>query len=132
MKEFALALIIVFSFQAMPDKLLADSFVYDSHGKRDPFLPPAQSAENRVEESAPPGEVIDTRELEEWFGRNLGGIIWDRQTPYALLGDDIVGVGDERKGCTIIEIRPDSIVFQYKTKKVEVPIRESLEEGEGH
>lgn len=97
---------------------------YDSHGKRNPFLPPSQAVSSRT------AAAVDTGSLEKWFSKSLGGILWDTQEPHALLGDKIISVGDEVRGCTIREIRPDGIVFQYMGKNVEVPLAiEKKEKG---
>lgn len=122
--------IIAFAFLAAAGRLGAEIVIYDSGGKRDPFFP-SEEAEDVIQETAPPKEVIDTSEFEAWFSANLSGIMWDSETPYALLGDNMVGIGYEKRGCTIVEIGPDSITFQYKTKLVKVPLRQSLLEETG-
>lgn len=109
---------------AFTDRMIAAETSYDSHGKRDPFIPAAQvsslAAGERVD--------VDTSALEAWFGRNLGGIIWDQENPYALIQDEIVAVGGEVRGCTIVEIKPEGIVFSYGKKRVEVPLKEYKKE----
>lgn len=97
---------------------------YDSHGKRNPFIPPSPA----VQGSAGDEEDVDTSAFEAWFSQNMGGVICDREKPYVLIKDDIVPVGGEVRGCTIVEIRPDGIVFQYGKKRVEVPFKERARE----
>jgi hypothetical protein len=109
---------------ACADRMIAAETPYDSHGKRDPFIPAAQVAPLAGSKR---GDV-DTSALEAWFGRNLGGIIWDQENPYALIQDEIVAVGGEVRGCTIVEIKPEGIVFSYGKKRVEVPLKEYKKE----
>ncbi len=98
---------------------------YNSHGKRDPFLLTSQTASGVAGE----GKDVDTSALEAWFNQNLGGVVWDPKNPYALIGDEIVPVGAEVRGCTIVEIKPGGIVFSYGQKRVEVPLKEYKQEG---
>lgn len=114
------SLIISFAFAAAAATISGEEFRYDSHGRRNPFLPPskAEEAARMTREES----LVETKQLEAWVNSNLTGVIWDPQAPYALIGDSIVGVGDEIHGCTVVEIRPDSIIFLYKEKRVEVPI----------
>lgn len=119
--RFFMALAVIFVVRgACADRAAASGQSYDSHDKRNPFIPPSPA--NQISED------VDTSALEAWFSRNVGGVIWDRESPYVLIGDDIVPVGGEVKGCTIIEIKPDGIVFLYGKKRVEVPFKERAKE----
>jgi hypothetical protein len=106
------------------DQTAAPEQFYDSHGKRNPFVPPSLVAKNSVDVE----EDVDTSAFEAWFGQNLDGIVWDGENPHALIRDEIVPVGGEVRDCTIVEIKPDGIVFQYGKKRVEVPLRERAKE----
>jgi len=103
---------------------------YDSHGKRNPFLPPSQPtpAEEKMAVS------VDTAALEAWFSRNLGGILWDPVSPRALVGDEIVSRGDEVEGCKILDIKPGAITIDYEGKRFDVPMGTDQNEksGDGH
>jgi hypothetical protein len=116
--------IILIVCGACADQTVSAEKTYDSHGKRNPFVPAAQVAPLAAGER---GDV-DTSALEAWFGRNLGGIVWDMENPYALIGDEIVAVGAEVRGCAIVEIKPEGIVFSYGKKRVEVPLEEYKKE----
>jgi hypothetical protein len=121
---FAIVDIIIFAFCMVPDTILAENVLYDSHGKRNPFVPPSRIKPITI----PEGSDVDTSKLEDWFSRSLAGILWDQKFPYAMIEDQIVGVGEEVKGCTIVEIKPEGIVFQYKQKRVKIPLREGKDE----
>ena len=119
----ALAIILIVC-GACTDQVIAAEKTYDSHGRRNPFIPASQVASLAAGE----GGGVDTSALEAWFGQNLGGIIWDMENPYAIIEDEIVAVGGEVRGCTIVEIKPGSIVFSYGKKRVEVPLKEYKKE----
>lgn len=110
--------IVAFAFCTSVGIIRAAEKGYHSHGKRNPFLPPVQATP--TEKSGV--EVVNTAVMEDWFARNLSGILWDPQAPRALIGDKIVSVGDEMKGCTIVEISAEGIAFQYMGKRVSVPL----------
>jgi hypothetical protein len=122
--RFFIALAIIFMIcRAYADQTTAVGQSYDNHGKRSPFVPPPPPAHGAV------GVDVDTSALEAWFVQNLDGVIWDRENPYVLIKDDIVTIGGEVRGCTIVEIKPDGIVFMYGKKRVEVPFKERAKEG---
>lgn len=118
-------IIIAFVFAVLTGTIGAETVPYDSHDRRNPFLPPPKVTPGVVRED----ELIETGLIEEWFIRNIGGVICDAKSPHALIGDEIVSAGDEIHGCTIIEIKPESIVLQYKNKRVEVPLRMEYKEN---
>jgi len=121
--------IVAFAFCTSVGIIRAAERGYDSHGKRNPFLPPVQATP--TEKSGV--EVVNTAVLEDWFARNLSGILWDPQAPRVLIGDKIISVGDEVSGCTIVEITSEGIVFQYMGKRVSVPLmaekKEKIKDG---
>lgn len=41
----------------------------------------------------------------------LSGIAWDEKSPSAIINDQIVGVGDQIGGSTVVAIRPNSVVL---------------------
>lgn len=111
----------LFTFWAAAGIIQAADNGYDSHGRRNPFVPPAKMTPQAIVKAVPD---VDTRPLEQWFAGNIGGIVWDEENPYALIGDNIVSIGDEVRGCVIVDITPSSIVFEYRERRVEVPIIE--------
>lgn len=100
--------------------MTAEQYVYDSHGRRNPFLPPP--APKRGQRTVGDETEVDTAPLRKWFGDNISGILYDPGNPRVLIGDEIVETGQEINGCTIVEIRPEGIVFEYMKKRVEVPL----------
>ena len=71
-------------------------FVYDSEGKRDPFVPLAGLEE---------GPKL------AWL--SLEGILWDPKFPMAIINDKIIGKGDKIEGAEVIEIEKDRVVLRY-------------------
>ena len=104
--------------------LSAERFVYDSHGRRNPFLPPEEKKEEEivVEES-----VVDIEPFRTWFIEHTSGVLFDPENPRVLIGDEIVEIGQEVNGCTIAEIRPDGFVFIFANQRVDVPLRRDPE-----
>ncbi|MCC6449937.1 MAG: hypothetical protein IT574_05190 [Candidatus Aureabacteria bacterium] len=105
--------------------LSAESFVYDSHGRRNPFLPPVE--EKKQEEIAVEESVVDIEPFRAWFIEHTSGVLFDPENPRVLIGDEIVEIGEEVNGCTIVEIRPDGFVFIFANQRVEVPLRRDPE-----
>ncbi len=48
----------------------------------------------------------------------LNGIMWDKTSPTAMIGDTIVKKGDKIGGNTVIEITPDKVVLNDGTKDI--------------
>jgi hypothetical protein len=117
--------IVFFAFWAAAGILCGEETAYDSHGKRNPFIPPLKLIQRA---GGPEAEDVDIAPLKQWFSQALGGILWDEETPYVLIGDKIIGVGDQVRGCTIVAISQESVVFDHKGKRVEVPLREEKKE----
>lgn len=61
----------------------------------------------------PPKEVTKKEGLE---GLNLTGIIYDKESPVAVINDIIVHEGEEIEGAKVLEIRSDSVVFEKEGK----------------
>lgn len=47
----------------------------------------------------------------------LSGIIWDSETPIAIIDGLDLRVGDRHKGAKIVEIRMDSVVLSFASKR---------------
>ena len=45
-------------------------------------------------------------------GPSLEGIIWDSKKPIAIINDEILEVGDQIKGYTVIEIRVEEVILR--------------------
>jgi len=42
---------------------------------------------------------------------NIEGIMWDEKNPKAIINGDIVGIGENIESKTIIDIKPNSVIF---------------------
>lgn len=55
-------------------------------------------------------------------GLNLDGIVWDEKSPYAIINDKIVEVGDRIAGKKVIEIKVDSVILSDGTREYELKL----------
>jgi hypothetical protein len=117
MKKKFLYTSIIVAVSAFAGEMHAGVIKYDSHGKRNPFVPPSRTTPATVMEKE---STVDTGKLEEWFESSLAGVIWDEQEPHAIIEDKIVSKGDAIRDCTVEEIKPGSVILQYRQKKFEV------------
>lgn len=89
--------------------LFAQEFVYDSHGRKDPFSPPVIKAAEKA------GTEVLT-------GLRLEGIIWDEKNPIAVINDKVVGIGAEVGGARVVEIRQNEVIFDINGQMVSVKL----------
>jgi len=59
-------------------------------------------------------------EEEERFGLTLNGIIWDEESPYAVINEEVVASGGRVGAYTVVEIREDSVVLDSGSERVEL------------
>jgi len=57
----------------------------------------------------------------------INGIIWDREEAFAIINNDIFGVGDEVEGFTVISIVDDLIILQKGEETVRIDIQRAEE-----
>jgi len=50
----------------------------------------------------------------------LQGIIWDKENPTAIIGDNIVGIGDKIDSKTVVDIKQDHVILNDGTKDIEL------------
>jgi len=62
-------------------------------------------------EEAPKEEVVKLR---------LNGILWDEKNPQAIIGDDIVGIGDKIGPNTVVDIKEASVILNDGTGNFEL------------
>ncbi len=55
-------------------------------------------------------------------GLILNGIVWDEETPRAIIGDVIVGIGDKVKDATVVDIKRESVVLRDDNGEFELII----------
>lgn len=101
-------LIILFLFCWLPVSI-AFGFVYDSHGRKDPFSPPV------IDVSKDVGQDIIA-------GIKLEGIIWDSDKPLAIINEKVVGVGEMVAGVKVISITQNEVIFDVNGEQVPVKL----------
>ena len=55
-------------------------------------------------------------------GLILGGILWDKDNPQAIINNQVVGLNDELEGYKIIEIRKDRVILSDGANKIELKL----------
>ena len=87
------------SFQPRASSLELEASGSESWG-RDPFL-------------------LDTPNVKEQVlgDMTLNGIVADKQSPYAIINNDIVKLGDKVNGMTVIEINEKNVVLDEKGQR---------------
>lgn len=102
-------------------------FIYDSEGRRDPFVPLITPEEAEVELE----EVEDEPEILEESEYTLIGLIWDGEEVFALIqgerGKWIVKEGDMIEGFEILEIEEEKgevILIRGEEEIIKLRIRE--------
>lgn len=92
----------------------AEGFIYDSHGKKDPFAPPVLAG-------------TDRSGAEMLAGIDLEGIIWDENKPVAIINDKVVNVGDEISGAKVIKITQNEVTFYINGQYVHIKLQSKTE-----
>ncbi|MDD4938584.1 MAG: hypothetical protein PHE18_02050 [Candidatus Omnitrophica bacterium] len=88
--------------------------VYDSKGKRDPFIPLV----------TPDGRLLRLPD-EGQSGLALEGIIYDGQgTSYAIVNGEVVKVNDMISGYQVLGIRQNKVTFMKEGQKTEIELKE--------
>lgn len=94
--------------------LNADEFIYNSHGKKDPFSPPVKGV----------GAVTD---MELLSGIRLEGIVWDSKNPMAMVNDSIVAIGDEIAGAKVVDITKNEVIIEIDGQRVSLKLQIEVE-----
>ncbi len=94
--------------------------LYTGDDERDPFEPLVRlttrpSTPAREETPAQPAPVTLPY-------MTLYGIIWDPETPIAMIDGIDVHVGDRIKGARVTEIRIDRVILEYREKQFELTV----------
>lgn len=89
-------------------------FVYNTHGKRDPFIP--LISENKTV-MAPTGWSFISSKLPEL---KIEGVLFDNTKPLVIINDKIIAVGDDISNCKIVSITREEIVIKYMNKEYSV------------
>ena len=95
-----------------------DEYVYDSRGKRNPFLPLITSD----------GRLLKLDKEEGVKGLVIEGIIYDKHgLSYAIVNGDVVQIGDKVGGYQVLKIESDKVVFIKDAKSLEVELKKEEE-----
>jgi hypothetical protein len=88
----------------VPQKRLAARSSFTSWG-RDPFVPKG------IKKPAASRPTLD-------------GIMWRKDNPKAIIGGEIVGVGNSVSGYTVTAIEPDSVVLHSGTEEITIELEQ--------
>ena len=91
-------------------------FVYNTHGKRDPFIPLISEDKTIMGQA---GWSFISSKLPEM---KIEGILFDKTKPLAIINDKIVKVGDNINNCKIVSITREEMVIRYMDKEYSVKI----------
>lgn len=89
--------------------------VYDSNGKRDPFLPLV----------SPEGALINFEPLNQVSEVNLEGIIYDEGgKSFAIINSKVVKTGDRIGSIEVVDIQKNRVVLLKGSEMFEIKIKE--------
>ena len=91
-------------------------FVYNTHGKRDPFIPLISEDKTIMGRD---GWSFISSKLPEL---KIEGVLFDKIKPLAIINDKIVAIGDNIGNCKIVSITREEIVIRYMNKEYSVKI----------
>jgi len=80
----------------------------------------ARRRAKRTQFSAPKRDVFLPKSAQS----GLVGIIWDKTSPKAMIGDNIVGIGDMVDGSRVVDIKEDSVILNDGSKDYELKLRQ--------
>ncbi|MCK9604070.1 MAG: general secretion pathway protein GspB [Candidatus Omnitrophica bacterium] len=92
-----------------------EEFVYNSKGKRDPFIPLV----------TPDGRFLKLdKEEQTQGGLMIEGIIYDKQgVSYAIVNGEVVKIGDRVADYQVLKIEDQKIIFIKEGEPIEVEIK---------
>ena len=92
-----------------------NEFVYDDHGKRDPFIP-LVTADGRL--------VKLEDETSKTTALAIEGIMYDKHgISYALVNGEVVKIGDTIGGYQILRIEKNKVVFIKEGEMTEIELK---------
>jgi len=92
-----------------------DEFVYDSKGKRNPFIP-LVTAEGRLLK-------LDKQDIASLGGLTIEGIIYDKLgRSFAIVNTEVVGIGDIVGDYQVLKIFENKVVFIKDGEPLEVEL----------
>lgn len=91
------------------------TFVYDSKGRRDPFLPLVSSE----------GYLINAEPYSDASEVKVEGIIYDpRGNSFAIINTQVVRIGEKVGAFEVLKIEKDKVTLLKDTEKFEIYLKE--------
>lgn len=101
-----------------------EGFIYDSEGRRDPFVPLLdKESPTGLRITFTPPEVSVELPLEV----TVKGILWSGKEYYAIINNEVVKKGQNLGELKIKEIQKNKVIVEYGGKKYEVLLRKEKE-----
>ncbi|OGX18544.1 MAG: hypothetical protein A3K83_07640 [Omnitrophica WOR_2 bacterium RBG_13_44_8b] len=95
-----------------------EDYVYDSKGKRNPFIPLITSD----------GRLLKLDKEEGVTGLSIEGIIYDKHgLSYAIANGEVVKIGDSIGGYQVLKIESNKVIFIKDAKSLEVELNKEEE-----
>jgi len=93
------------------------AFTYNSHGKRDIFVPLVSKDEGIISDKTKGVVSLKLPDLK------IEGILFDKDsTPFVIINDRILTIGDSINGCEITSITTDGILLIYMNKQYSLKV----------
>ena len=103
------------------NKPLPEKFAYDSHGKRNPFIPLVTSAGVLL-------RLEDSEEKKPGGDLALEGIIYDEKgISYAIVNGNVVKVGDSVGDYQVLKVQKNKVVFIKNNQNFEIELKKEDE-----
>lgn len=108
----------VFTFGWIASGICQGEFVYNPKGKRNPFIPLV----------TPEGRLLKLDKDEVRGDLAVEGIIYDGLgRSYAIVNGQVVGIGDEVAGYSVLKIEKEKVVFIKDGQIINIEIRREEE-----
>ena len=96
--------------------------LYDSHGKRDPFVPLVTLTSR---------ETTGIVSIESAEDINIEGIVYDPKGSVVIVNGSLMKEGQELGNIKVVKIRPDGVLFLINGTQSYVPLYRDKGEGKG-
>jgi hypothetical protein len=114
-KTIIIGTIILFSISIGYAQKEKNAFVYDSKGKRDPFLSLV----------SPEGYLVNVEPFAEVSEINVEGIIYDpKGSSFAIINSEIVKVGEKIGDFEVLDIKKNKVILLKDAEKFEIDLKE--------
>ena len=110
-----LLIFLFFLFTNLSLVLGQDAFIYDAHGKRNPFISLV----------TPEGRLLklDKQEATSSGGLTIEGIIYDKLgRSFAIVNTEVVGIGDSVGDYQVLNIYENKVIFIKNGEPLEVEL----------